>query len=86
MRWAGCCPPLTASALNICASPNWSVASDTKVMGVAAREVVLALPTTVDGHTPTVAERIGGRRGLLARGVPVGGELDRLDDGTIVQP
>ncbi|WP_293824555.1 recombination mediator RecR [uncultured Brevundimonas sp.] len=54
------------------------------------REVVLALPATVDGQTTAhyVAERIAGQ-GVevtsLARGVPVGGELDWLDDGTIVQ-
>ena len=54
------------------------------------REVVLALPATVDGQTTAhyVAERIGGpdvEVTSLARGVPVGGDLDWLDDGTIVQ-
>jgi recombination protein RecR len=53
-------------------------------------EVVLALPATVDGQTTAhyLAERLAGARvqiTLLARGVPVGGELDWLDDGTIVQ-
>jgi recombination protein RecR len=54
------------------------------------REVVLALPATVDGQTTAhyLADRIAGD-GLeitsLARGVPVGGDLDWLDDGTIVQ-
>ncbi len=54
------------------------------------KEVVLALPATVDGQTTAhyVAERLG-PSGVavtsLARGVPVGGELDWLDDGTIVQ-
>ncbi|MBN8529651.1 MAG: recombination protein RecR [Caulobacterales bacterium] len=54
------------------------------------REVVLALPATVDGQTTAhyLAERLAGS-GVeitsLARGVPVGGELDWLDDGTIVQ-
>lgn len=54
------------------------------------REVVLALPATVDGQTTAhyFAERLAGS-GVevtsLARGVPVGGELDWLDDGTIVQ-
>nr|WP_314122230.1 recombination mediator RecR [uncultured Brevundimonas sp.] len=58
--------------------------------GGGVREVVLALPATVDGQTTAhyVAERIAGS-GIevtsLARGVPVGGELDWLDDGTIVQ-
>jgi recombination protein RecR len=61
-----------------------------RVKGTAAREVVLALPATVDGQTTAhyLAERLTGS-GVeitsLARGVPVGGDLDWLDDGTIVQ-
>ncbi len=56
----------------------------------AIREVVLALPATVDGQTTAhyVAERLGPTGIMvtsLARGVPVGGELDWLDDGTIAQ-
>ena len=56
----------------------------------AVREVVLALPATVDGQTTAhyLAERLsaaGVEVTSLARGVPVGGELDWLDDGTIVQ-
>ncbi|MFN5614155.1 MAG: recombination mediator RecR, partial [Brevundimonas sp.] len=56
----------------------------------AVREVVLALPATVDGQTTAhyLAERLketGVELTSLARGVPVGGELDWLDDGTIVQ-
>ena len=56
----------------------------------AVKEVVLALPATVDGQTTAhyLAERLAGS-GVeitsLARGVPVGGELDWLDDGTIIQ-
>ncbi|AYG94373.1 recombination protein RecR [Brevundimonas naejangsanensis] len=55
-----------------------------------AREVVLALPATVDGQTTAhyLAERLsaaGVQVTSLARGVPVGGELDWLDDGTIIQ-
>ncbi|MHB8528214.1 MAG: recombination mediator RecR [Caulobacteraceae bacterium] len=54
------------------------------------REVILALPATVDGQTTAhyLADRLGGAEvvvSMLARGVPVGGELDWLDDGTIVQ-
>lgn len=54
------------------------------------REVVLALPATVDGQTTAhyLAERLADASvevTSLARGVPVGGELDWLDDGTIVQ-
>jgi len=53
-------------------------------------EVILALPATVDGQTTAhyLAERLahsGVSVTMLARGVPVGGELDWLDDGTIAQ-
>ena len=53
-------------------------------------EVILALPATVDGQTTAhyVAERLAGAGvsvTMLARGVPVGGDLDWLDDGTIAQ-
>jgi recombination protein RecR len=56
----------------------------------AVREVILALPATVDGQTTAhyVADRLanaGGSGTSLARGVPVGGELDWLDDGTLTQ-
>ena len=53
-------------------------------------EVILALPATVDGQTTAhyLSDRLAGT-GVsitsLARGVPVGGELDWLDDGTIAQ-
>jgi len=54
------------------------------------REVILALPATVDGQTTAhyLAERLAKAEvtvSMLARGVPVGGELDWLDDGTIAQ-
>ena len=54
----------------------------------AVVEVILALPATVDGQTTAhyVSERLahlGVTVTSLARGVPVGGELDWLDDGTI---
>ena len=54
------------------------------------QEVILALPATVDGQTTAhyLGERLAGARvsvTSLARGVPVGGELDWLDDGTIAQ-
>lgn len=51
------------------------------------REVILALPATIDGQTTAhyIAEALEGRVEVtsLAQGVPVGGELDYLDDGTI---
>ncbi|MFQ5622561.1 MAG: recombination mediator RecR [Paracoccaceae bacterium] len=51
-------------------------------------EVILALSATIDGQTTAhyVAEQVEGkgiRVTSLAQGVPVGGELDYLDDGTI---
>lgn len=58
--------------------------------GGSVREVILALPATVDGQTTAhyLAERLtpsGASVTSLARGVPVGGDLDWLDDGTIAQ-
>ncbi|MCB1338616.1 MAG: recombination protein RecR [Maritimibacter sp.] len=50
-------------------------------------EVILALNATVDGQTTAhyIAEELEGRCTVtsLAQGVPIGGELDYLDDGTI---
>ncbi len=51
-------------------------------------EVILALSTTVDGQTTAhyIAERLAGTGVVvsrLAQGVPMGGELDYLDDGTL---
>ncbi|HTI68109.1 MAG TPA: recombination mediator RecR [Caulobacteraceae bacterium] len=61
-----------------------------RARATGVREVILALPATVDGQTTAhyLAERLTGAGvevTMLARGVPVGGELDWLDDGTIVQ-
>ena len=52
------------------------------------REVILALSATVDGQTTAhyIAERLAGLGVAVSRlgqGVPVGGELDYLDDGTL---
>lgn len=50
-------------------------------------EVILALNATIDGQTTAhfIADQLEGRVRLtsLAQGVPIGGELDYLDDGTI---
>lgn len=50
-------------------------------------EVILALNATVDGQTTAhyLADELEGRCTVtsLAQGVPIGGELDYLDDGTI---
>ncbi len=53
-------------------------------------EVILAMDATVDGQTTAhyIADRLAGlgvEVSRLARGVPVGGELDYLDDGTLAQ-
>ncbi len=53
------------------------------------REVVLAVNATVDGQTTAhyITERLKGLDisvSRLAHGVPVGGELDYLDEGTLV--
>lgn len=52
------------------------------------REAILALDATVDGQTTAhyIADKLAGlpvKVSRLAHGVPVGGELDYLDDGTI---
>ncbi len=54
----------------------------------SVQEVILALSATVDGQTTAhyIADQLsssGVRVTSLGRGVPVGGELDFLDDGTI---
>jgi recombination protein RecR len=59
-----------------------------RVEAGGVREVILALNATVDGQTTAhyVADLLAGK-GVdvtrLAHGVPVGGELDHLDDGTL---
>ena len=54
----------------------------------AIREVILALNATVDGQTTAhyIADALSDapvKITSLAQGVPIGGELDYLDDGTI---
>lgn len=54
----------------------------------AVAEVILALPASVDGQTTAhyIADALaptGVQVTALAQGVPVGGDLDYLDDGTI---
>jgi recombination protein RecR len=56
--------------------------------GGRVEEVILALSATVDGQTTAhyISERLadsGVKVSRLAHGVPVGGELDYLDDGTL---
>ena len=58
-----------------------------RVTSEGVSEVILALNATVDGQTTAhyIADQLEGRVALssLAQGVPIGGELDYLDDGTI---
>ncbi|MFY0634587.1 MAG: recombination protein RecR [Vannielia sp.] len=59
-----------------------------RVRDEGIREVILALNATVDGQTTAhyIADQLedmGVAITSLAQGVPVGGELDYLDDGTI---
>jgi recombination protein RecR len=59
-----------------------------RVRESGTREVILALGATVDGQTTAhyiadALEGLGVQVTALAQGVPIGGELDFLDDGTI---
>ncbi len=59
-----------------------------RVAGGGVREVILALPATVDGAATAhvLAERLAPSGVVvtrLAQGVPIGGALDVLDDGTL---
>lgn len=58
-----------------------------RVVDEQVSEVILALNATVDGQTTAhyIADELEGRCTVssLAQGVPIGGELDYLDEGTI---
>ena len=59
-----------------------------RVADEGVSEVILALNATVDGQTTAhyIADALAGTAAqitTLAQGVPIGGELDYLDDGTI---
>ncbi len=58
-----------------------------RVASEGITEVILALSATIDGQTTAhyIADQLDGQVQLtsLAQGVPIGGELDYLDDGTI---
>ncbi len=79
----------TLSALDGVGPEDLSIPSLVARVGAGGiREVILALGATVDGQTTAhyIADRLAGA-GVqvteLAHGVPVGGELDYLDDGTL---
>lgn len=59
-----------------------------RVHGSAVREVILAVNATVEGQTTAhyIMDQLAGepvKVSRLAHGVPVGGELDYLDEGTL---
>jgi recombination protein RecR len=59
-----------------------------RAKGEAVKEVILAMNATVDGQTTAhyITDHLEATQvtvSRLAHGVPVGGELDYLDDGTI---
>ncbi len=59
-----------------------------RIQSGCVNEVILALPATVDGQTTVhyLVDRMANypvKMTTLSRGVPLGGELDYLDDGTI---
>ena len=59
-----------------------------RVKGEDISEIILALNATVDGQTTAhyIADQLDEMEVMvtsLAQGVPIGGELDHLDDGTI---
>jgi recombination protein RecR len=78
------------SALDGVGPEDLNVAGLTRrVQAGGVSEVILAMNATVEGQTTAhyIADRLAGskvRITRLAHGVPVGGELDYLDDGTLV--
>ena len=59
-----------------------------KVQNGEVKEIILALPATLDGQTTAhyltdIIEKYPVEVTALSHGVPVGGELDYLDDGTL---
>jgi recombination protein RecR len=79
----------TLSALDGIGPEDLNVASLVRRVGEGGvREVILATNATVDGQTTAhyITDRLadtGVEISRLAHGVPVGGELDFLDDGTL---
>ena len=79
----------TLSALDGIGPDQLNIASlVARAAGGDVREIILALNATVDGQTTAhyITDRLAHlpvKVTRLAHGVPVGGELDHLDDGTI---
>ena len=79
------CRRSTASARATSPSMRWS----SRAHDPAVKEVILALNATVDGQTTAhyitdLLRDADVKVTRLAHGVPVGGELDYLDEGTLV--
>ncbi|MEI8395958.1 MAG: recombination mediator RecR [Rhodospirillaceae bacterium] len=80
----------TLSALDGVGPEDLSIAALVeRACRAGVEEVILALNATVDGQTTAhvVTERLAGtgvKVSRLAQGVPLGGELDYLDDGTLI--
>ena len=80
----------TLSALDGVGPEDLAIASlAARARETTVTEVILALNATVDGQTTAhyIADRLadsGTTVTRLAHGVPVGGELDYLDDGTLL--
>ena len=80
----------TLSALDGVGPEDLSIAGlVARVRGGGVQEVILATNATVDGQTTAhyIADRLAEFGGVkvsrLAHGLPVGGEIDHLDDGTL---
>ena len=78
------------SALDGVGPEDLNIASLLERAGEGIDEVVLAMNATLEGQTTAhyLAERLeplGVRITQLAHGLPVGGELDYLDEGTLAQ-
>ena len=80
----------TLSALDGVGPEDLSIAGlVARVRGGGVQEVILATNATVDGQTTAhdiaarLAEFGGVKVSRLAHGLPVGGEIDHLDDGTL---
>ena len=78
----------TLSALDAIGPDDLSIPKLTqRVTTEEITEVILALNATIDGQTTAhyIADQLEDRVKVtsLAQGVPIGGELDYLDDGTI---
>jgi len=80
----------TLSALDGVGPDELNIASlQTRIAAGGVEEVILATNATVEGQTTAhyITDMFAGRGvtiSRLAHGVPVGGELDYLDDGTLV--